>query len=365
MKAILASILSIFIGSTVVAQSNFKEGSNSFAKYTKTGDIKELENAKKFIDAAYKTRRDSSLTKNNVLRAMIYSSMAYADSLRKIKTDKDPIIIAEDALKRIRPRDRKNLTNEITYVKQNLIAAYIYKANKEIEKEEFEKAYNSFLEVEKLGSQSVDVLRNLAYLSAQAGKYKEAISYYQKLIQSTEAEPEVYIALAQAYKAIDNSQEYLSTLQGARQLFPKHKNILFLLVDFYAQNKTYQALTPIIAEAIAYEPDNIELYYLAGFAHENVGNIAEAKNYYSKVLNLDEDNYDANLALGLIYLNEYLKDKNNLEAQYMAQDYLLKANGIKPYATNALKGLALFYEATGDQEQLDRVNLLLNQLSNY
>ncbi|WP_231561398.1 hypothetical protein [Sphingobacterium sp. T2] len=174
----------------------------------------------------------------------------------------------------------------------------------------------------------------------------------------------MYIALAQAYKAIDNSQEYLSTLQRARQLFPKHKNILFLLVDFYAQNKTYQALTPIIAEAIAYEPDNIELYYLAGFAHENVGNIAEAKNYYSKVLNLEEGNYDANLALGLIYLNEYLKDKNNLEAQYMAQDYLLKANGIKPYATNALKGLALFYEATGDQEQLDRVNLLLNQLSN-
>ena len=86
--------------------------------------------------------------------------------------------------------------------------------------------------------------------------------------------------------------------------------------------------------------------------------------FYDKVLDLDENNFDANLALGLIYLNEFLSDKNNLEAQYNAQTYLLTANSVKPYAVNALKGLALYYETTNEEDQLDRVNVLLNQLSN-
>ena len=365
MKAFLASILFISTSMTVVAQSNYKESSNSFARYGKSGEIKELESAKKFIDAAYKTKRDSVSSKNNLLRAMIYSSLAYADSTRKIKTDKDPIQITEETVKRIRDRDKQNFSNEINYINQNLIAAYIFKANKEIQKKEFEKAYNSFLEVEKLGSKSEDVLRNLAYLSAQANKTDEAINYYKKIIATSEVEPIVYIDLAKLYHQNKDEQAYLNTLQTARNKFQSDKTILFLLLEAYSNNKSFQAVTPLIEEALKYEPNNIELYYLAGFASENVGNIPEAKTYYTKVLSLDEDNYDANLALGLIFLNEFLKDKNNLEAQYSAQDYLLKANGIKPYAINTLKGLSMFYEALDDQEQLDRVNILLNQLSNY
>lgn len=364
MKALTASILFACISTTVVAQSNYKESSNSFARYTKSGEIKELENAKKFIDAAYKTKRDSSNSKNNILRAMVYSSLAYADSTRKIKMDKDPIEISLNAVKLLKQRDLSNYPNEINYVNQNLVAAYIYKANKHIEKKEYEQAYNSFLEVERLGSQSIDVLRNLAYLSAEAGKTQEAIAYYKKLIELTDVDAVTYISLAKLYKSTDNTHEYLNTLKTAREKFPQDKAILFLLVEAYAENKAYAAVTPIIAEALKHEPENIELSYLAGYANENVGNIPEAKKYYEKVLELDDNNYDANLALGLIHLNDFLKNNSNLEAQYSAQDYLLKANGIKPYAVNALKGLALFYETADDQEQLDRVNTLLNQLSN-
>ncbi|MCA5005533.1 tetratricopeptide repeat protein [Sphingobacterium bovistauri] len=363
MRALTASLLFVCLSTTVVAQSNYKESSNSFARYTVKGEIKELENAKKFIDAAYKTKRDSSSTKNNLLRAMVYSSLAYADSTRKIKADKDHIDITNDALSRVNPKDLSRSENEVNYINQNLIAAYIFKANKQIEKKEFENAYNSFLEVERLGSQSEDVLRNLAFLSAEAGKITEAINFYKKLVSSDKSQPITYISLAKLYRKNKDNQSYLNTLQEARELFPSDKTILFLLIESFSENKTYQAITPIIEEALKYEPNNLELFYLAGFASENVGNIVDAKKYYGKVLDLDDNNYDANLALGLIHLNEFLADSNNLEAQYLAHDYLLKANGIKPYAVNALKGLALFYEKAEDQEQLDRVNTLLNQIS--
>lgn len=363
MKAAIASLVLLGFSLTVEAQSNYKESSNSFARYTHSGDIKQLESAKKFIDEAYKTKRDTTNSRNNILRALIYSSIAYADSTQKIKTPQDPIVITNNALAKIKPRNRDNYESEINYINQNLTAAYIYRANKNVEKSEFDKAYQNFLEVDKLGSKSNDITNNLALLAAKAGKNDEAIAYYSSIIQNTEADVSKYLALAKLYKEKGEKQLYLNTLQQARSKFHKNKEVLFLLIQTLAENKSYSSIVPIIDEAIKYEPRNVELYYLGGYANESTNNIHDAKKYYEEVLKLDENNFDANLALGLIFLNEFLKDKDNLEAQYKAQDYLLMANSIKPYAINALKGLALYYETTEEDDQLDRVKVLLNQLS--
>lgn len=364
MKVAFASLVLLSLGLTVEAQSNYKESSNSFARYTHSGDIKQLESAKKFIDEAYKTKRDTINPKNNILRALIYSSIAYADSTQKIKTPQDPIIITNNALAKIKPRNRDNYESEINYINQNLSAAYIYRANKNIEKKEYEKAYNNFLEVDKLGDKSEDITNNLALLAAKAGKTDDAIRYYNSLISDTDADVSKYLALAKLYKDKGEKQLYLNTLQAGRKKFDNNKEILFLLIQVLSENKSYSSIVPIIDEAIKFEPNNIELYYLAGYANESTNHVAAAIKYYDKVLELDENNFDANLALGLIYLNDFLKDKNNLEAQYKAQDYLLMANSVRPYAVNALKGLALYYETTEDEDQLDRVKVLLNQLSN-
>ncbi len=364
MKAAFASLVLLSISLTVEAQSNLKESSNSFARYTHSGDIKQLESAKKFIDEAYKTKRDTTNSKNNILRALIYSSLAYADSTQKIKTPSDPIDITKRALDKIKPKEKFVYESEINYVTQNLSAAYIYRANKFIAKKDYAKAYENFLEVDKLGIKSKDITNNLALLASQAGKLDDAIDYYKSLIAEDDADADKYLALAKLYSKKGDSQSYLNTLQDARTKFENNKEVLFLLIQAFADNKFYPAIVAVIDEAIKYEPNNIDLYYLAGYANENTNNIQPAKKYYEKILNLDENNFDANLALGLIYLNEFLYSQENLEAQYKAQDYLLAANSIKPYAVNALKGLALYYETTKDEDQLDRVNVLLNQLSN-
>ena len=364
MRSLLAFIFLTGLSSTVVAQSNIKESSNSFARYTKTGEVKNLESAKNFIDAAYKTKRDTVATRNNIMRALIYSSLAFADSTRKIKTPKDPIIIAKAALTKIKPKELGNYDSEVKYINQNLSAAYIYKANQHIAKKEFDQAYTNFLEVEKLGINSIDVLNNLALLAKQAGKTDDAIGYYDRIIKTTDADVTKHLVLAELYKTKNNEQLYLNTLQDARQKFPNDKNVAFLLLQVFVESKSYAAASPLLDDVVKNDPNNTEILYLAGFVSENVGNIPAAKKYYEKTLEIETNNFDANLALGLIYLNQFLGEKSNLEAQYSAQNYLLSANGIKPYSLNTLKGLALFYEASEDLEQLDRVNILLNQLSN-
>lgn len=346
------------------AQSNYKESSNAFAFYTQTGDIKNLENAKKFIDATYTSRRDSSNSKINVLRSMIYSSLAYADSARTIQSDKDPIIVTYNALGKIKDRNLSEYQSEIKYVKQNLAAAHIYNANKAIEKQDYAGAYESYNKIKQLNIANYNVTYNLALLAAQTENFEAAVNYYKEVLKQPDPVPEYFLELSEIYRKLDDKQAELNTLQTARTLFPESKPVLMNLIQIFAKNNEYKAIVPIVDEAIKYEPENIELNYLAGYANETVGNKEIAKRYYEQVRQLNNNNYEANLALGLIYLNEFLINENNSEAQYQAQNLLLKANEIKPYDVNALKSLSLFYEKSGDMMQLDRVKLLLNQLSN-
>ena len=44
-----------------------KEAMNSFARYSSTKDIKNLENARKLIDDSYKTKSDSTAFRNNLI----------------------------------------------------------------------------------------------------------------------------------------------------------------------------------------------------------------------------------------------------------------------------------------------------------
>jgi len=170
--------------------------------------------------------------------------------------------------------------------------------------------------------------------------------------------------LADVYRKLGDENSLLNTLETARGKFKGNKTVLLNLIQEFAHNNNYEAIVPIIDEAIKYEPENVDLNYLAGYANETMGRVAVAKRYYQKTLQLNPNNYEANLALGLIFLGDFLKDGNNTEAQYYSQNLLLKANEIRPYDVNALKSLSMYYEKSGDLAQLDRVNLLLNQLSN-
>lgn len=358
------SLLLALLANSAFAQSNYKEASNAFARYTQSGDIKNLDNAKKQLDNIYKTRKDSSKTKVNVLRAMVLSSIAYADSARTIKTDKDPIELTYQTIGKIREKDRDGYVGELDYVKQNMAAALIKRANKALKDKNYNAAYQDFLKVDELNAKSEDVTYNLAVLANKSEKPQDAVKFYKKLIEAGNASAEQYLEFAALYSKLGESQLNLTTLENAKAKYPEDKEILFQLIQEYSKIKAYDAIVPIIDQAIAMEPENIEMNYLAGFANENANNIPVATTFYQKVLELEPNNYEANLALGLLSLKDFLKDTENHEAQYNAQNYLLKANEIKPYEINALKSLALFYEKAEDAAQLDRVNLLLNQLTN-
>lgn len=365
-KAVGALLVCIMGISPVWAQSNLMEGRNNIAMYLKSQDFKQLEAARKFSDAAYQTRRDSASFKHNMLRALVYSTLAVVDSNRTQQYMADPIDVAMGALQKINgapPQAQYDHGAEIHYIKRSLANAYLIKANRATAAGNAEEALAHFAMVDSLGGSAYEnIQHNLAVLKGATGDVDAAISGYQSLIADKErAQPRYVLELADLYSKKDEPQEALSTLLAGRQQFPDSKDVLFELINTYVANEAYDAIIPVLTEALAHEPENVDLNFIAGYANEREGNTEVARRYYEKVIALDPNNFEGNFELGLLYLKEYMQQANSTEKRNKAQEYLLKANQIKPSEINTLRSLAVLYDKSGDIVQLERVNNILNQ----
>jgi len=351
------------MGSVAWAQSDEKEGNNSFAMYAKTADFKHLENARKFSDNAYKERRDSNAYKNNLLRALVYSSLAVADSNRSLKYSKDPIDEAKFALARLND-EQLNYENEaqITYIHRKLGNAHLILGRRALNNNKYEEAYNHLKQVDTLSKGDIKVNHNLSVLASQLEKDEEAINYYNAYLENkgTSSAEDVLI-LADLYKKAGNQNERLNVLLTGSDSYPDNKDILFQIINIYSGNGSYDAVVPLIEHAIRLEPENVELNYLAGYAYEVTGNRKQAEQYYKTTLELDDNNYNANFELGLLYLRDFVSDTASIENKDLAEKYLLKANEIDPNSVNALQSLAVLFNKSGDTIQYERVSNQLNQ----
>lgn len=366
LKLATAIALLMTVGTVpVFAQSSLKEGNNNFARYSKSGDFKYLEAARKFADESFKTKRDSTNFRNILLRGLVYSTLAVVDSNRTQKYTADPTDVALWALKRLTNKSAGlEFEPQIDYIRRSLAKGYLIKANRAVVDANYEEAFHQYRRVDSIGKNTIDVKHNLAVLSAKIGNEEDAINRYKAFVAQAEtSSPSYILKLATLYREQGDNREMLNTLLTGRQQFPESKEILFTLINTYMDNEAYAAVVPLADEAIAHEPENVGLNYIAGYANEMENNQVAAKKYYEKVISLDANNFEGNLELGLLYLREYISDPDNEEAQRKAQEHLLKANQIQPSEVNTLKSLAVLYDQSGDVIQLERVNNILNQLT--
>lgn len=356
----------LILQGNVYAQSNLKEGFNQYALYSKSGDVKLLDAARKFSDEAFKTRKDTLAFRNNLLRGLVYSSLAIDDSNRTKKYPEDPIIIATRALSNLKDRQLAYESEpEINHIRRHLSNARLIVANKAMQSENYETAYAEFRIIDSIGAlDNPDVTYNLAVLANKLGKLQESASYYQRLISKHRGnKPSYYHALADIYEQTNDKQLLLNTLIEANKNFSKDLKTNYRLLHFYNNEQEYEIIANKIDEVIKLSPEDPELYYLAGHAQDVLGNFNTAKGYYEQLLRIEPNNYVGNFAIGLIYLRKYLEDKNNTTNQIKAEEYLLRANQINPTGKNTLQSLAILYENEGNIIQLERVNQILNQLT--
>ena len=346
------------------AQTLTKEAMNNFALYTSTKDVSNLERSRKNIDDAYKTKKDSLTYRNNLIRALVYSSLAFEDPSRKFKYVKDPILEARFSLDRLKnPKANYDHQPEINFVKKQLAKAYLYKANKAIASMSYQEAYKTFMAVDSLDADNYQVKYNLAVVCERLGHINQAVHYYEQLIKDKEkSQPDYYLAFSNLYETSRNSNKSLEVLLEGRRVFPGNKDILFKVINIYADNGDYETVHKLVDDALQLDPDNVNLIYLAGFSAEALGKTEKAEEFYKKVIDVEQNSYQGHYSLGLLYLNLYLKEgKAREERVNEAKKHLILAGDINPNSINVLKALSVLYSKTGNMTELQRVNNKLKQ----
>lgn len=339
-----------------------KDALNSFAKYSVSKEIKDLETARKLIDDGYKTRSDSSAFKNNLIRGLVYSALARADSNLKLKYAKDPVEIALHSIKLVKSsKFASDADQEIAYMNGQLKRTYLYRANNAFRERRFNEALRYFTILDSLDRNTYSINHNLALLHQELGNYERSVFYYAKLI-SQKPKPEYFLVLANLYESMGDENSAVNTLKSGSEAFPDNRDLVFKLINILTNRNDYREIIKFTERALNLDEFNINLNYLAGFSYEMTGNNLKAEEYYKSVLNINPNNYEGNYALGLLYLNLYLKDTSKNSIMYISKYYLSKANEIDPNELKSLTSLSILYKHTGDKNELQKINNRINQL---
>lgn len=339
-----------------------KDAMNSFAQFSSGQDIKQLENAKKLIDNAYKTKSDSNAFKNNLIRSLVYSTLARVDSTLKYSYKKDPVSETLFSMKYVYGSKFENDSHaEIAYINDQLLHTYLYRANTNLRDRQYDEALKYFSILDSIDQNNNAVIQNLALLYQELGYYQKSIGYYEKLI-TKDPKQEYFLVLANLYESLSNEENTIRVLKQGAEFYPNNRDLIFKLLNMLQNRNDYKEIVKYIAQALKLDENNINLNYLAGFSQELTGNVTKAEEYYKVILNINPNNYDANYALGLLYLNLYLKDKKQNGLMYVSKYYLSKANEIDPYELKSLTSLSILYKHNGDTNELQKINNRINQL---
>ena len=339
-----------------------KEAMNSFAQYSSDKDIKKLENARKLIDNAYKTKSDSAGFRNNLVRSLVYATLARVDSNLKYTYKKDPLDETLFSMKRVYgSKYAEDSKDQISYIENQLKSTYLYRANTTFKNRNYVDALKYFSILDTIDKDNIAVTHNLALLCQETGNYQSSIGYYEKLI-AKKPKPEYYMVLANLYESLNDEKNTIRVLSEGSRAYTANRDLVFKLLNILLIKNDYLEIIKFTSQALKLDENNINLNYLAGFSHEMTGDVTKAEEYYKVILTINPNNYEANFALGLLYLNLYLKDKEQSGMMYISKYYLNKANEIDPNELKTLRSLSVLYKNTGEQTELQKINNRINQL---
>lgn len=128
-------------------------------------------------------------------------------------------------------------------------------------------------------SKTGDIIKSIAGILSQQGKYEEAVA----------------------------------TIKEARALNPEDLNLLLTEADFYSKLNKMDEFGALMKEAVVKDPNNAMLFYNLGVVTFDQGQVEEAKKYYKRAIEIDENYSDAylNLAIAILAKEKAIVEEMN------------------------------------------------------
>ena len=360
-------ILALFTTSFAFGQSEaLKVVVNNLAFYKQKGDLKFLSNAKKSADSLVVTRKDSADLEKNVYRIIVNSSILYTDSLNQLNQPETFLDQTAALLDKFSDKGKiYKYQPEIDYAKRCLANVYIRKGFVLTKNNDFKNAVNAFQKAKKYAPAHKQINAYIAYTSNKLGNLQDAANYYSNLISTDSTKIEYLETASTIYKSLGDTAKALQIVKKGRRLLPQNKQLLHDEANIYNNKKDYKALEPLLIPLIDNNANNPDITFVAANCYDNLNQYDKAESLYLRAIELNGTAYEPVFNLGLLYFKKSVqKDSNNDKNITSAILWLEKANEMVPQDKKCLELLQLAYTKTGNQNQLDRVNNKLEQLTN-
>lgn len=177
---------------------------------------------------------------------------------------------------------------------------------KYFESGELELAAAAFKKAAEKSPQSIEANYNLAVCYLRLQKTAEAIDILEKILNSRNDIPEIYIALGEAYFNRAETEKAISSFRRAQELQPDNYRIFYDLGIIYYKNDQLEAALSSFDQAIRLNPEFASAYYQLGLVFIKRGDFPRAIEALEKFLRLEPEAKEASQVKMII---EELKKK--------------------------------------------------------
>lgn len=316
-------------------------------------------------------------------RSIIYSAIAITDTLNKANSE-EAFKGAQEAVANAKVFDtKKENTKFIESAEQNLAIMMQNKGVAAFNKKDYKQAYTSFKFIADVKPQ--DSLFNMytAIAANSAQMYDEAAKYFRKTIEVNPKNPALYDELAKVYLAKTDTTNALKVIEGGRIKHPEYMTLIYDELNIYLNRGQAAQQVSKIENAIAKDPKNKTLYFVAGVAYSANKQLDKAEESYNKALAIDPSYADAIYNLAVIYINrgnDYITQANKLpnnktsDVKYnelkkkfegelsKAVPLLEKAKELSPKDVNTLNTLREVYIKLNKLDKAAEVKKTLDQM---
>jgi tetratricopeptide (TPR) repeat protein len=222
----------------------------------------------------------------------------------------------------------------------------------------------------------MDFLLALGNTAVRAGRYDEAVGYFEKVLASlpkgSKAQGDLYLRIGETYRRKGDLTNSIVALQKAREILPENGVVMSTLALVLDAAGRWSEARQVYEVVIKLDPNNgVALNNLAFLLTEHGGDLDDALTKAQRAKQLLPDLSEVSDTLGWIYLKKNLTDNaidifkdlvNKVPAQAVFRYHLGMAYSQKGDKTRALKELqdALKYNPT--KADRDKIQQLITRL---
>lgn len=376
-----------------------QKGSVAAAEYELTAEKPNLEKAKEKIDEAVVNEKSFDYPRTYIVKCKVYSAL-YKESKKKDEANPKSALLDEAlaAIQKAEELDEKGnekgkgigkykdeIGKELTMLRIEVLNDGVGAYNKK----DYKAATNGFMNVLAVDSMdsyialqenetaTVDtaVMFNAAISAYYAEEHDLAVDLLKKVAELGYSEDTPYLMLYTEYRDQKDTVNMVETLKVGFIKYPENNVFINDLVIYYINTGKMEEGMEYINKALEMDPTNTGFWFAKGTFLDKQGEKDEAIKCYDRVLEsatTDEDIYNANYNIGVIYYNqavdkyekanaieEYSKYKAAVaeanEAMKVALPYFEKCYSIKPKDRSSLTNLSsVYYRLSKDSKDMQK-----------